>query len=233
MENCVCVLEKCLVALIAVSSVKWRSCFRLSDAIRTAWPRRTYDWSEHFSLEVPAASTWGPQASSSLSLKPRIHTALINENEAAGRGVQELRWQSPAWWGHTAGWRYREQESIGWAQREEGSYKWFLLWAKYSIRRSDKVLHLLAAFVFSGSAQCLSSSYRRRSGTMWEKGSGSRSERSFSCSPTINKKDWDERMSRRNMFSYNRGLNYPSFGHDDILLADLIIGKWGCREFNL
>lgn len=49
----------------------------------------------------------------------------------------------------------------------------------------------------------------------------------------LNKKDWDERMSRRNMFLYNRGLNYPSFGHDDILLADLIIGKWGCREFNL
>lgn len=31
----------------------------------------------------------GLWASSSLSFKPRIHTALINEDEAAGKGVQE------------------------------------------------------------------------------------------------------------------------------------------------
>lgn len=165
---------------------KRQPCFTVSDARRTGRPRRAFDWSEHFSPEVPAASSWGPRACSSRSFKPRIHTALINEDEAAGRGVQEPRWQSPAWWGHTAGQRYREWESIGWAQREEESYKWFLLWAKYSIRRSDKVLRLLAAFVFSGSAQCLSSSYRRRSGIRWEKRSGSRSERSFSNSLTIN-----------------------------------------------
>lgn len=29
------------------------------------------------------------------------------------------------------------------------------------------------------------------------------------------------------------GLIIRVFGHDDILLTDLIIGKWGCREFSL
>lgn len=172
--------------IASVCEGKQRPCFALSDARRTGWPMRAFDWSEHFSPEVPAASSWGPRTSSSRSFKPRTHTALIDEDKAAGKGVQEPRWQSPAWWGHTAGQRYREWESIGWAQREGESYKWFLLWAKYSIRRSDKVLRLLAAFVFSGSAQCLSSSYRRRSRTRWAKRSGSRSERSFSSSPTIN-----------------------------------------------
>lgn len=192
-ENCVCVLAKRLVALIATSqsSVKWCPCFPVCDARRTGRPRGTFDWSEHFSPDVPAASTWGPQASSSLSFKPRIHSALINEDEAAGRGVQELRWQSPAWWGNTAGQRYGEWESIQWAKGEEGSYKWFLLWAKYSIRRSDKVLRLLATFVFSGSAQCLPSSYRKRSGIRWEKWSGSRSERLLSSFPSINSTKWD------------------------------------------
>lgn len=53
----------------------------------------------------------GLRASSSL------HTALTNEDEAAGRGCTG-RWQSPAQWGHTAGQRHRERESIGRAQGE-------------------------------------------------------------------------------------------------------------------
>lgn len=44
--------------------------------------------------------------------------------------------------------RAEEWESVGQPYREEGSYKWLLLWAKYSISWSDKVLRLPSTFVF-------------------------------------------------------------------------------------
>lgn len=86
---------------------------------------------------------------------------------------------------------------------------------------------------FSGSAQCLSSSYRRRSGTRWGKWLGPRSARLFSAL-WLSIKGNEMRLCQEWIcYCTTVGLIIRVFGHDDILLADLIIGKWGCREFSL
>lgn len=160
--------------------------------------------------------------------KPRDQSAVMNEEEAGG--IQEQGWQSPVSWQHTAGPGVEEWEAAGKTWRDEGSYKWLLLWAKYSISWSDKVLRLLFGFVFSGLVQCLSRSYRRRLQEEKERRNdrGSRLERLYSsiflsCDDVLNGWRWDH-VGRDLVLFLQPRLNYQSFGYDDVLATNLIIG---------